>query len=260
LLDRGEPESIEAAKTRVNELVTDRLADLEQQPAPDLFPDTLEVASVEDRRYRLRVDAQDTPAFLYALSTALSLQGLVIENVAIHNLEGRVRDELLLRDPVMRGVGPLEMVERIRLSVVLTKQFTYFLVGAPNPFTALSRFEQLAEDIVSRPDRATLIERLRSRRVMENLAKLLGTSDYLWNDFIKGHYDALAPIFEPERQRGRRFCEPMETLPQRLEQALAGAVGLAEQRDRLNRFKDRELFLVDLDHILTPASRSSASG
>ena len=39
-----------------------------------------------------------------------------------------------------------------------------------------------------------------------------------------------------------------------MEQEQEGATDLAEQRDRLNRFKDREIFLIDLDHILMPGS------
>src|SRR5207249_3680881 len=37
----------------------------------------------------------------------------------------------------------------------------------------------------------------------------------------------------------------------RLDEALHGAKHLDELRTRLNQFKDRELFLIDLDHILS---------
>ncbi len=88
---------------------------------------------------------------------------------------------------------------------------------------------------------------------MEYLARLLGASDFLWEEFIRFQYDSLNPIFMP-RGEDEPFCEPDDTLNARLEEALEGAVGLAEQQDALNRFKDRELFLIDLDHILRPES------
>jgi len=51
---------------------------------------------------------------------------------------------------------------------------------------------------------------------------------------------------------GRRLSDPVETLPERMAQALKGARSLADQEKRLNEFKDRQIFFIDLDHILDP--------
>src|SRR5207247_22256 len=87
-------------------------------------------------------------------------------------------------------------------------------------------------------------------RSIEDLAKVLGASDCLWEDFIRSHADALLPAIR-QHIHGREICPPSRSLPRRLDEALHGARDLDELRVRLNQFKDRELFLIDLDHILS---------
>ena len=60
------------------------------------------------------------------------------------------------------------------------------------------------------------------------------------------------------RVRGEDLCPPLGSLPRRLEEALAGADDFEEERNRLNEFKDRELFLIDLDHILAEENPDAA--
>jgi len=54
-----------------------------------------------------------------------------------------VEDEIDLVDLRGRKIEDPELLNRVKFSVLLTKQFTYFLGAAPDPFTALSRFEQI---------------------------------------------------------------------------------------------------------------------
>lgn len=258
LLDKGDDASVQTAKKLVNERVTARLANMAAAPQPRLFPVDLDITRLENRRIRLRLTAQDTPAFLYALSTALSLRGLGIDRVRITPEAGgdRITDEIDLVPPPSAVDVDENLLQRIKLSVLLTKQFTYHLDRSPDPFAALSRFERLADDILAQAADADSAEDwlnlMADPRAMRDLAKVLGTSDYLWEDFIRGQYETLQPLLR-SGAAAPAFAEPPETLPHRIEQALAGAVGLAEQQDRLNRFKDRETFQLDLDQILNPA-------
>ena len=256
LLDKGDAESVNRAKHRVNELVTEHLVRVESTGRPMMLPVELSIDQVgpaDNQQTRLHIVAQDTQAFLYSLSTALSLHGLSIERVRIGGGGGRVEDEIFVVGPDGKPITNEQMLERVKLSVLLTKQFTYFLDRAPDPFTALTRFEELTERITQLPERGRWMELLADPRTMEDLARLLGTSNYLWEDFIRGQYESLLPIFAPHLE-SRQFCPPAETIPLRLEEAMQGAVGLAEKQDRLNKFKDQEIFLIDLDHILNPGS------
>ena len=249
LLEAGDRPSIEKAKHRVNEVVTRRLTDVQTSGHPVLFPVEIEIDNDTGTSTRLTVVSQDTPAFLYALSNALSLHGLSIQHVRIRTREGRIEDEFDLVDAADKPITDPELLAQIKLSVLLTKQCTYFLDKAPDRYTALSRFGQLVEHIVRLPESGTWRETLSDPRAMKDLARLLGASDYLWEDFIRLQYETLLPILTPHVD-GRRVREPTSTLEERLNKELEGAETLEEQRLRINGFKDREIFLVDLDHIL----------
>jgi len=253
LLEAGGSDSVAQAKHRVNEMVVERLAHLQMDSPPVLYPVQIEVDNQSGPFTRLKIVSEDTPAFLYALTTALSLRGVSIEHVQIRTIQGRVEDVIDLVDFSGNKIDHPEALSRIKLSVLLTKQFTYFLGKAPNPYTALRRFEFLVEDIIRLPESGQWLDALSNPNALQDLARLLGASDYLWEDFIRLHYETLLPMLKPH-VGGRRFSEPVETLPQRLRQALAAAETLEEKKSKLNEFKDREIYLIDLDHILSPGT------
>jgi glutamate-ammonia-ligase adenylyltransferase len=251
LLERGDAESAEEAKRRVNEMVVQRLTHLNLNSTPVLYPVQMEVETEEGENTRLRVVSQDTPAFLYALSNALSLQKISIEHVKIRTIHGRIEDEIELAGMEGMRLDDPDILNRVKLSVLLSKQFTYFLDKAPDPFTALARFESLVSDILRLPDRGQWLGLLTNPRTLKDLARVLGASDFLWEDFIRLQYETLLPMFQPHTE-GTLFSKPLETMPERLEETLDGADSLEEKKKRLNEFKDQEIFLIDLDGIIHP--------
>ena len=251
LLERGDPKSVEEAKQRVNEMVVRRLAHLNVDSQEVLYPVEMEVDNQTGPNTRLRVVSEDTPAFLYALSNALALQDISIEHVRIRTIHGRIEDEIDLATIEGHKLDDFDLLNRIKLSVLLTKQFTYFLGKAPDPFTALSRFEHLVKDILRLPARIQWIGLLTNPRTLKDLASVLGASDFLWEDFIRLQYETLLPLFQPHTE-GRLFSGALETISDRLMQALESGDSLEDQRRILNDFKDREIFLIDLDYILNP--------
>lgn len=253
LLERGESDR---AKHRVNEMVVARLAQVHEGGAPVLYPVQIEVENGAPTHTRLRIFSEDTPAFLYSLTNALSLHGVSIEHVRIRTVDNRIEDEIDIVDGRGEKIENPERIKSIQLSVLITKQFTYFLGKAPDPYAALRRFEILVRDMVHLPGRERWLALLANPHTLQDLARLLGTSDYLWEDFIRLNYETLLPMLKP-LVGGARFSEPVETIPSRLRQALNGATALEDQRQRLNAFKDREIFLIDLDHILSPETELS---
>jgi glutamate-ammonia-ligase adenylyltransferase len=249
LLEEGSAKSSEEARRIVNNAVTVSLGELTRQSSPVLYPMDISMTDVSSSTATLRVVSQDTPAFLYALSIALSLQGLSIERVRIRTVRGRVEDTIEISDRSERSLTDKNVRERIQLSVLLTKQFTFFLPSAPDPYKALSRYWQLVQDIIAAPNRQDWLEIISGPRTMRDLARLLGASDFLWEDFIRLQYESLLPILQPPVD-GTVPIASSTPLRARLDAALASCTTTEERLKMLNQFKDREIFLIDLDHIL----------
>jgi glutamate-ammonia-ligase adenylyltransferase len=248
LLEGGAAGQIEAARHKVNELVAARFG-RRDDPGRFLHPVSLEVDNAAGPYTTLRVVSQDTPAFLYALSNALALQGVSIERLSIRTEGVNVRDEIGVLDGRGLKIEDEKRLDEIRLSVLLTKQFTYFLGRAPDPYAALVRFQRLCADVLRLPERAKWVELLSSPDALRGLARILGASDFIWEDFVRIQYDAVRPILARQAEAGRATWSA-EDARARLDAALAGARDFEEQRMLLNAFKDREIYLIDLDHIL----------
>jgi len=251
-LERG-GEAAAVSRRTVNELAARRLGGIRFAHEAVLYPVQIEVDASPAGRTRMRVISQDTPFFLFTFSTALTLQEVSIEHVTIRTETEKIQDEFEFVDAGGRAITDPSRIDRIKLSVLLTKQFTSFLESAPDPLAALSRFEQLTRDVIAMPQQGRWVELLSDQGVLRDLAQLLGASTFLWEDFVRLQYEELLPMLAPH-VNGTGFCEPLELLPDRLEMAVAGARDTGEFARRLNEFKDREIYLFDLDHILTPGS------
>ncbi|EFK11014.1 [glutamate--ammonia-ligase] adenylyltransferase [delta proteobacterium NaphS2] len=251
LMEKGGDTSTGEARHQVNRLVVQRLAQTGSDGVDFLYPVTIQINNDHAHFTRLRVIGEDNPAFLYALSNALSLNRVHIEHVRIRTIGSRIEDRIDLVNASGRKIIDPDVLDRVRLSVLLTKQFTYFLSKSPDPHAALSRFEQLTREVLALPEKGRWMELLANPHTLRDLARLLGASDYLWEDFIRLQYESLLPMFEPH-VRGHRFSESEKTVAERLAQATSEGETLDERKRALNGFKDREIFLIDLDYILYP--------
>ncbi|NLD36238.1 MAG: glutamate-ammonia-ligase adenylyltransferase [Desulfatiglans sp.] len=251
MLENGAEEAIMNAKNRVNEMVVRHLARMDRGAEPVLYPVELAVDNESGPFTRLKVVSQDTPAFMYALSNALALNSIQIEHVRIRTFHGRVEDSLDLTDAGGGKIEDRDAIERIKFSVLLTKQFTYFLAKAPDPYAALSRFEFIIKDIVKQPFREEWFRHLTDGRNLKDLARLLGASDFLWEDFIRLQYESLLTVFDNVEKK-TMISKSTENLSERLDKAIDEAVDFESKKRVLNWFKDQEIFRIDLDHILNP--------
>ena len=244
--ERGAPED---ARRRVSELVADAIRTQWREP-PVLHPVQIEIANPAGASAtRMRIVAEDTPLFLYSLSSALALHGVVIQRVRIRTVAGRVEDVIDVVDQAGNPIGDPDLLDQLKLSVLLTKQFAYFIGVAPDPYAALRRFEQLADTIADVPAEGRLAGLLADPRVMGDLALLLGSSEFLWEDFIRRQYETLLPMLTGQRRAGGRDGA---SVAERLNAAVDAAATAEDKVAALNAFKDREAFLIDLDHILDP--------
>ncbi len=252
ILETAKPrEAVSRAKQRVDEAVAERLAALAGTGESRMSPIDIEFDNQADAFTRLKVVSEDTPAFLYSFANALASRKISIEHVKIRTAATRIEDEIDIVDAHRRKITDQTRLDQIKFSALLTKHFTYFLGSSPNPFDALCRFERIIDDILQMPEQGKWAELLDDPKILHDLASLLGASDFMWEDFIRQQYESLLPMMVPQ-VKGRRFSLPPEQLRERLRQTLAEVDSCETQKQRLNEFKDREIFMIDLDHILTP--------
>lgn len=240
-----EGEGLQKAKEIVNELVVARLSEIDQDHDIS-YPVKVDFHNDGGPLTEIRVQSEDTPFFLYTLSTALTFQDLSIEHVDIRTIRNQVVDNFFVHDGGYRPIENEETLKRLRLSILFTKQFTFYLGTAPDTYAALSRFEYMLQELSRIREDHDLMELFSTPGAMKRLAQLLGTSDYVWEEFIRTQYESILPVIEDDRP----FRSGWESIDERLREELGRVDGLEEKRKVLNDFKDRENFMIDLEHIL----------
>ena len=214
-----------------------------------LHPINIEIDNEASNLYTiLRIDTPDTVGFLYEFTNALALNGIYIAQVTVKSVGNRVQDTLCVTDVRGRKIVSPEKQRELRAATVLVKHFSHLLPQSPNPESALLHFHEYLSELFGRqswPDDLASLER---PEVLNALARLLGVSDFLWDDFLRMQYANLFPVV--------RDVDALATpktraqLSAELAPSLKGASDAAARRDELNAFKDREMFRIDMRHIL----------
>jgi [glutamine synthetase] adenylyltransferase / [glutamine synthetase]-adenylyl-L-tyrosine phosphorylase len=240
-----------------------RVADaLEGSPVNSTRPTPLDVRidnEVHDRATVLYIRGDDTIGFLYELSNALTLSGVNIERVSIQAEEGRASDTLLVTDAQYGGkILDESRLQELQAAVVLIKHFTHLLPGAPDPTAALLHFRSFLRDLFRRPDWLEQLSSLERPEVLSALARLLGVSDFLWEDFLRLQYANLFPVLRDIS--GLERAKSVDQLAAELRQAIHTSATPDDRRRVINEFKDRELFRIDMRHILGNSGGLDAFG
>jgi glutamate-ammonia-ligase adenylyltransferase len=190
----------------------------------------------------------DTPGFLYALANALALRGIYVHRVRIESVSREARDRFWI---ARRGGGKIDDdagQQALRLAVALIKQFTHLLPSAPDPALALRCFDQLLDRAMAgRPETTGL---LGSPEGLRELAHLLGSSAFLWEDFLRMQFEHLLPVLGEWRSRP---LLDREALGRELRTRVAAGGSPEERKQLLNAFKDEQVLLIDMKHLLDPA-------
>lgn len=209
--------------------------------------------SVQDARERqatlLCLKADDSIGFLYEFTNALAICGVAIEQMSIRNEGHRVQDTLLITDARRGGrIQDDRHVEELKAAIALIQQFTHLLPKAPNPEAALVHFRQFLQELFLQEAWWEQLSSLERPEVLDALAKLLGISDFLWQDFLRLQHSNLFPVLADVE--GLQVAKTKEQLAEELRQEIFQGADLSRWQLRLNSFKDREMFRIDMRHIL----------
>lgn len=197
----------------------------------------------------LQIQADDSLGFLYELANALSLSAIDIQQVVIRSEGQRVFDTLHVTDARLGGkITDPQRLQQLQAAVVLIKHFTHLLPHAPNPEAALLHFRSFVQELFLQPNWWEEWSVLEQPEVLEALARVLGVSDYLWEDVLRLQYSNLFPLLRDQaalrhrKSYDERVCE--------LQDLLSRCADTNQRVQSLNDFKDREMFRTDMRHIL----------
>ncbi|MCP9465294.1 MAG: hypothetical protein NNA25_10940 [Nitrospira sp.] len=200
------------------------------------------------------IQSDDTPAFLYAFANALAMRNIYVSKAQVENVGHKIHDRFFVRNRYGHKLLDHTEQEQLRITATLIKQFTHALTWAPNPARALDSFDQFLDLIVKNQGKGArkALSFVSDKKSLPLLARLLGASDFLWEDFLRRQYDNLLPLLQNYRD------EPLIKPPAVLRKELNAAVDKAKtdeaKKVALNQFKDRELFRIDMKHIVDPST------
>ncbi len=196
----------------------------------------------------LRIRSDNVSGFFYELTNALAISGIDIQWAELNAQGGDVSDTLAVTAQDGSKISQWDQIHELRAAVVLIKHLTHLLPHAPDPESALLHFRELLEYLFRQDHWLEELSSLHQPDVLQALARLLGGSQFLWEDFLRLQHDNLFPVLTDvaalDVQKDR------ETLSRSLAGELAGVSTVAERQRVLNAFKDREMFRIDMRHIL----------
>ena len=194
------------------------------------------------------IRSTDTPAFLYAFALALSMRGLYIHQARFEHVGDELHYRFFVRGRHGRKIESKAEQQELLVTATLAKQFTQHLIWAPDPTKALESFDQFLDQLFRDARGKKTLAFLSKKSTLPLLARLLGTSDYLWEDFVRRQHANLLPLLDAYRDT------PLVRSRRQLALALSRQLARAGTDDRrrtiLNQFKNQELFRIDMKHLL----------
>jgi glutamate-ammonia-ligase adenylyltransferase len=196
----------------------------------------------------LRLSARDSLGFLSLTAGALSLCGIRITEADIRTVDDRVEDVLWVTDRSGRKIDGEREIRELRSSLILIEHFSGRLPHATDPAAALLHFSRFAAETMARPNWAADFEALDRPVVLDALVRVLGESDFLWEDYLHAQPENVLPLIsDPAEWQARRTPEELRG---RLAARLAETSGAEASHRALQRFKDREVFRIGVRAIL----------
>lgn len=221
-----------------------------------LYPVEIEFDNDASDRYTLlNIAGEDTTGFLYELTNSLAIYRIYIARVTVGTQGSRVYDTLFVTDENMRKITNPEKQGELRAATVLIKNFTHLLPFSPNPESALLHFREFIGQLFKRPNWHNELASLERPEVLHAMARLLGVSDFLWDDFLRMQYTNLFPVvtdvdaLDTVKSRGQLQLE-LEKILAEVHSGPQAPSDDAPWQLALNDFKDREMFRIDMRHIM----------
>ncbi len=198
------------------------------------------------------IRSTDTPAFLYTFANALTMQGVYISKAKIEVRGHTVHNEFYVRGRTGGKINDVKEQQELTSTAALIKEFSHYLTWAPDPGKALDHFDQLLDELHNSHKQSFAFSLLQQKPLLGHLAKLFGSSDFLWEDLLRRQHANLLPAMVKFQEGSiiRKKSELTRTLNSQLKRYKV----IDDRKTCLNTFKDQELFRIDMKHMLTKTS------
>jgi len=196
---------------------------------------------------RLTIRSPDQPGFLFEFASALIALDVSVRRAEIRTSEGLTADTFWLTTAGGSKITSPDRLHELRTAAVLIRRFTHLLGEAPDPAQALQQFSAMARSMLARQQDGSAWQSLDSEGVLRTLAELLGVSRFLWEDFLRLQHESLFPLLADSEALDE--APTRAALRERLRAETETVTDHAEVVRRINAFKDREMFRIDLRHI-----------
>ncbi len=194
---------------------------------------------------------QDTMAFLYELTSALSSLEINITRMEIETKDRLVQDRIWLTSGSGEKITSERKLKELRWAILLVRQFTHLLPKVPDPLVALDQMASFGKEIFGREDFDDMLLALEETEILKRLSKIFGTSRFLWEEFIRTQHTSLIPLLEDQATQKKKSKAAMK---RELVKKIRGGKDFQQKVEALNHYKDHEMFRIDLRHLLWKAS------
>jgi glutamate-ammonia-ligase adenylyltransferase len=203
----------------------------------------------------VHIAVRDSFGFLALTANALALCGIMIVQAEIRTEDGRVDDTLWVTSRSGQKISAAEQIRSLRLSLILIEHFSSRLHRATNPKAALVHFGRFANDTMARSDWALEFQALDRPEVLDALVRVLGESDFLWEDYLHARPGDLLPMVCHTEEWHRR---DRSELASDLRRTLARECDAEARAAALRRYRDREVFRAGFRAILAQAAATES--
>ena len=249
LIQLLDTQQIKEVRRRINRRLTESLGRYKTPVSNLLHPVEIQFSNPTDSSETvMSLRSLDTPAFLYAFCNALTMRGIYIAKANVEVVGSMANNLFYVRGRQGRKIETHREQEELRVTATLIKEFTQFLSWAPDPAKALDHFDLFLDDLLKDSPSSSELPLLTDTPLLANLAQLFGTSDFLWEDFLRRQHANLLPIMEDYPKIPAVRSKP--ELAKILSTQLAKIKQPEARKTCLNQFKDQELFRIDMKHIL----------
>ena len=243
----------EEARHRVNRHLVETLARARGRFTGLLHPIHIDFdngRSADDTVMEIR--STDTPAFLYAFANALAMRGVYIRQARFRQIGTELHDRFHVRGRHGRKIEDPAEQQELKLTATLIKQFTHFLTWAPDPAKALDYFDRFLDLLLEGGPDGRALHFLNEKKTLTILARLLGTSDFLWEDFLRRQHSNLLPMLDAYQRMP--LVRPKADMVRELRKRLSSSRSDEQRRRTLNQYKDEQMFRIDMKHLLDTTS------